>query len=380
MPNYNCLSVINVADKVLRLVRIVDFENPIIGEEELKFGKIRTSEERLENLRRLRKDFKLDEVVAPGRTEFEKLLLLKRWVRSRWNHGWNNTNPPWDAYEILKRAERGETFTCGYYSFVLSECYRSFGYQARRLNIRVKDTEYPANPHNHDHNVCEVYSNEYNKWVLMDADKNCHYEKDGVPLSALEIREAWLNGEEDKVKQVLDEPKFVIPKRCEKVPEWDNEEELKRQFMIFNRHKIMPFYHYIEIIDNDAGKPRIRWTDRHSPPQLMYNGKPFPQDVVYVDKKDEFDWKMNRTHIALECEDSNVVTNRLRVKLTHSMPNFKEFEAKIDAGPWKKVESTFIWQLKPGINRLACRAVNIFGVRGPESWVEVEYGEWKVPD
>ena len=76
-----------MTEKVLRLVRIVDFENPIIGEEELKFGKIRTSKERLEVLRRLREDFKLDEVVAPGRTEFEKLLLLKRWVRSRWNHG-----------------------------------------------------------------------------------------------------------------------------------------------------------------------------------------------------------------------------------------------------------------------------------------------------
>jgi len=189
-----------VADKVLRLVRMVDFENPIIGEEESRFGEIRTSEERLKKLKRLREDFKLDEVVAPGRTEFEKLLLLKRWVRSRWNHGWNNTNPPWDAYEILKHAERGETFTCGYYSFVLSECYRSLGYQARRLSIRVKDTEYPANPHNHGHNVCEVYSNEYNKWVLMDADKNCHYEKDGVPLSALEIREAWLTGEEDTSK------------------------------------------------------------------------------------------------------------------------------------------------------------------------------------
>jgi len=357
-----------------RMLRIVGLNNPVIGIEELKIGQVKTSEEKLEKWKRLREDFKLDEVVAQGKTEFERILLLKRWVRSRWNHGWNNTKPPLDAYEILKHAEKGETFTCGYYALVLSECCLSFGYQTRRLGIRVRDTEFPANPQNHGHVVAEVWSNDFSKWVLMDADKNCHYEREDVPLSALEIREAWLNGEEDKVKQILDEPHFVVPTRCEAIPEWDSE-ELKRQFLIFGRHKTMPFYHYLEVTENGVGKPRVRWTDRHSPPQLIYNGKPHPQNATYVDRKTDFDWTINRTHIALECKRSDAFDNYLTVKLTHSMPDFKEFRTKIDAGPWERAESTFTWQLKLGLNRITCRAMNIFGVEGPESFVEVEYSE-----
>jgi len=359
----------------LRIVRIVEHENPVITKEELKFGKIRTFKERLESLRRLRVDFNLDMIIADGNTEFEKLLLLKRWVRSRWNHGWNNTNPPWDAYEILKRAESGETFTCGYYSFVLCECYRSLGYPSRRLSIRVEDTEFPSNPFNFGHTITEVWSNEFRKWIVMDADLNCYYEKDGIPLSALEIRQAWLSGEEERVKQVLDDPKLVIPERCEVNPLLDDPEELKRQFLIFTQHKTMPYYHYIEIIDNYLGMPKIRWCDKHSPPQLMCNGKPYPRDAVYVDRKDDFDWQINRVQISLEFKTKNVVENMLYVKLVHSMPDFDHFEAKIDAGAWRTVKNRFIWNLKQGTNRLSCRAVNIFGVKGPESYVVVECKE-----
>ncbi|KYH39959.1 MAG: hypothetical protein AYL32_014030 [Candidatus Bathyarchaeota archaeon B26-2] len=370
------MGMVDMNDGKPRMLRIVEFENPVIGLEEEKFGRIKTPKEALEKLRRLREDFRLDEVVSGGETEFERILLLKRWVRSRWNHGWNNTKPPPDAYEILKHAERGETFTCGYYALVLSECYRSFGYQSRRLGIRVKDTEFPANPANFGHCVTEVWSNEFCKWVVMDADKNCYYEKDGVPLSALEIRDAWLNGEEEKVKQVFDEPRFVIPTRCEANPMLDDEEELKRQFFIFSQHKSMPYYHYIEVTENSLGKPKVRWTDRHSPPQLICNGKPHPQDAIYVDRKHDFNWQLNRVHIALECRRREAFDNQLSVRLTHSMPDFERFEAKIDAGPWKPVESEFTWHLKIGTNRLACRAVNIFGVKGPESYVVVEYKEW----
>jgi len=358
-----------------KLIRIVDFENPVLTERELRFGKFRTPEHRLNELKRLRTDFKLDKVVADGKTEFEKFLLLKRWVRSRWNHGWNNSNPPLNAYEILKRAEKGETFTCGYYSHVLCECYRSLGYPSRRLSIKVNDTEFPANPFNYGHTITEVWSNEFCKWIVMDADLNCYYEKDGIPLSALEIRRAWLKGKVDEVKQVTDEPKFVIPKRCEANPLLDNEEELKRQFLIFSSYKTMPYYHYIEIIDNFLGMPKIRWCDRYSPPQLMCNGKPYPQDALYVDDVRDFNWQINRVNIALKCKGRKVVNNMVKVKLSHSMPDFAYFEVKFDAGPWKPFKNKFIWELKFGTNRLTCRAVNIFGVRGPESYVVVEYKE-----
>ena len=45
----------------------------------------------------------------------------------------------------------------------------------------------------------------------------------------------------------------------------------------------------------------------------------------------------------------------------------------MDGGDWKETDAQFQWSLKAGANRLAARAVNAFGVRGPASWVTVEY-------
>jgi len=43
------------------------------------------------HLRELRQEFALDAVVAGIDREWEQLLALKRWVRSRWDHGWSRS-------------------------------------------------------------------------------------------------------------------------------------------------------------------------------------------------------------------------------------------------------------------------------------------------
>ncbi len=354
------------------MLRILNQDNRILTKEALRFGKVKTDQTRLAMLRR---EYKLDDVVSEGKTEFERLLLLKKWVRSRWNHGWDHTplEPPADAHVILKHADRGETFTCGTYSLVLRECYLSLGYQARVLGIHTRYSEFPKNPHNFGHCVTEVWSNDFRKWVVMDADKNCHYEKDGVPLGALEIRRAWLQREEEKVRLVLDTPKYVVPKKSPpSLPEW-TEEEMVRQFRIFGSHKTLPYYHYIQINNNSLGMPVTRWTDRYSPPQLILNGKPHPHNVRYVDREIDFNWPVNQTHMSLECRSKKTLDRFLKARLTHSMPDFQEFQVKIDYGSWSVTRDRFLWELKPGFNRLACKAVNTFRVEGPESFVKVEY-------
>ena len=48
---------------------------------------------------------------------------------------------------------------------------------------------------------------------MMDPDINVHYERDGTPLNALEIREAWLDGAADEVEMVQDQPRIRRSRR-----------------------------------------------------------------------------------------------------------------------------------------------------------------------
>ena len=162
----------------------------------------------------LREEFALDDIVAGAASEFEALLALKRWVRSRWDHGWSRAfNTVKDGLDILREAARGEQFTCGFYATVFVDCAIALGFPARKVGVGLADCSFPRDHRvgNVGHSISEVWCNDLRKWVLLDCDVNCHYERDGVPLNAFEIGEAWRSGEADQVEQILDEPGFVLP-------------------------------------------------------------------------------------------------------------------------------------------------------------------------
>ena len=50
-----------------------------------------------EMLKELRERYELDDVVSSCRTEWEQMLLLREWVRTRWDHGWSKAASPNNA-------------------------------------------------------------------------------------------------------------------------------------------------------------------------------------------------------------------------------------------------------------------------------------------
>jgi hypothetical protein len=90
-----------------------------------------------ESLKTLRKQEKLDEVVAPGKTEFEKQVLLLDWAHKRIKHfGSPPKDAPRDALGILKGVDANQTFNCGFYAEVLREALLSMGYVAREIGLK----------------------------------------------------------------------------------------------------------------------------------------------------------------------------------------------------------------------------------------------------
>lgn len=107
-------------------------------------------------LRLLREREKLDDVVSTAKTQFEKIVLLRGWAHRQWNMGASFYYPPWDAVEILDLARNhGNQGFCAQYAIVFLQACQSMGIHARYVDL-------PG------HFVVAVWSDDFNRWVVMD--------------------------------------------------------------------------------------------------------------------------------------------------------------------------------------------------------------------
>ena len=172
----------------------------------------------------LRRQESLDEIVAGAGTQWERMLALRAWVAVQWVHRAPHAFRrccPWDALTILAwmRADRGHgqpqpDAYCTHYAVVLAQCALALGWQARLWVMSAEPTL-----HTNGHFVAELWSAEHKKWVMLDADTDSHVERAGVPLSVLEIHDAWRDG-------ALDELNVIAGANAGKVkigPDWIEE-------------------------------------------------------------------------------------------------------------------------------------------------------------
>jgi hypothetical protein len=146
-----------------------------------------------ETVQRLRREYKLDDVVRGAGTEFEKILKLKTWVSKQW--AWYLPQADygdfsaWNALDILAPTRDGKPLggMCLHYAIVFMQACQSFGFPARIVN--ANQAVYGG------HEMTEVWSNDFCKWVLMDAQYDtCFVSRaTGEPLNALELHRLFLD-------------------------------------------------------------------------------------------------------------------------------------------------------------------------------------------
>ncbi|MGC9316924.1 MAG: transglutaminase-like domain-containing protein [Armatimonadota bacterium] len=328
-----------------------------------------------ERIAQLREEFALDDVVAGYGSEFEALLALRRWVRSRWDHGWSHSfETVEDALDILQEAQRGEQFTCGFYATVFVACATALGWPARKISIGLADCSFPRDRRvgNVGHSVPEAWSNEHEKWVVLDPDLNVHYERDGVPLSALEIREAWFTGEADAVEMVQDQPAFVVPSGRtvellnEIFPEYGISDDNRAAAYCerFTRNRAMDYY----------GRVRINgweWVDEWCLPTFVRHFEPAGR-ARFTSHLPDMYWSLNTVRMtARPSWDEDGAA--LEIALEHCAPWFDHYEARVDGGGWERRDGSFDWPMREGVNVLECRTVNRRERPGIASRLEVAY-------
>lgn len=354
-------------------------------------------------LKKYRERHRLDDVVAGAESEFEVMMRLLNWAyrvpltHEAYSWNWNDvtvqtasepekptptTMEPGDKSIYMPRMNgpffkgRRMVGMCLYPNQALIGALLSMGYQARHININSEAMS--------GHEVAEVWSNEFNKWIYLDATRDYYYfdVETGTPLNLLEIHnllvEQMPRVENWKHPFVPDIGKEVVSHIDVGMRQGNNPFSIEEGG---GRYLLETMGHFRIIPRNDflsnplpvpvhTGNTSwgwdgfLNWYDDTFPKRDEYQR--------YTNRAMDFYQPLNQAEVFLmETEESGV----LQVNVKNFTPGgFKTYLVRTDGDKWiSKKKSIWNWELHSGKNELAIRVENVKGVLGPISYFLVNF-------
>jgi len=364
--------------------RLVEFQNGSVIRPSVDF-----THEDFMKLKEYRERFELDKVVANAQTEFEAQLLLMKWAYEIPIKGLDRY--AWDFYDLpqLEKDEDGNILLdtafkergrrrvghCLYCNMTLIGACLAMGFPARWVNIATRST--------YGHEVTEVWSNDFNKWVFLDATRDYYiYDPDtGIPMNLIKIN--------DRLKEIMPrQANWEYPIRW-LVPS----DSLAYKVRIAYREG---FSSKFSIKDSKQGPHLLLLKGQlHTPIRNDFASRQHPVpwrissnwggNIFYGYYNDIFPRKREYSLHTDRCQDFNYPLNQsdltvseyeqpgiLRVDVDTYTPCFETFVVRFDNAEWEEISGTsFEWRLHEGLNELFVRTRNTVGVLGPASYVSV---------
>jgi hypothetical protein len=309
----------------------------------------------------------LDELLAGSASQFESQTRLMDHVTKRWWDGDPLPDyPAWDALSILDRIdEAGSGGMCIQHNNVLAGMCIAYGWQARHVNIT-------------SHEICEVWSDEYGKWIYLDAHGVNHYmfdKQSGEPQSILDLHRVfldlyhpdkpidWMNDSMGRHSDLANSPVGLA------VPGAGRKMHNGLDLMAFAR--MMPRNNYYE---KPTPRPLthgctwwpwdgyINWYDDRTPPKRQYSH--------HTDRPQDMWPELNKTRIHATSGGGEA---QLFLRFESYTPNFSHYEVQREDSVWSVTKDQWVWRLHPGKNTLKVRAVNEMGVKGKPTLIELNH-------
>ena len=337
-------------------------------------------------LNELRRRFELDAMVSGAATEFEAQLQLMHWAYKvpidrldayEWNYydlprlDRDENGRPGLPGDNGKRRRDGH---CLYCNLTLIAACLAMGFPARWVNISTK--------HTYGHEVAEVWSNEFDKWIFLDATRDYYiYDPEtGIPLNLVEVSE--------RLAEIMPGPatweypiQWRLPDlemlRAARVAYRQGDNVFSIDDLSGGPEHLMLKGHLQMVLRNDfASRPwPLPWrlsSNWGSDLFYCFYSDVFPRKREYhqhTRRWQDFSPPLNRTELYLsETAEPDV----LRVDVDTETPCFDAFLVQIDSAEWREQTDPYLeWKLHEGLNQLRLKARNSAGVCGPESTAEV---------
>lgn len=308
--------------------------------------------------------YQLDTIFHGETDELKRILLLRYWIKSVVAINDSGPYPGEGNVELmLDAALKGQKYTCGHYMVMQNAVMNAFGYVTRTMGAGpgVK-----GGPDGH-HGIDEIWLNTYSKWFLSDNKYDHHFEKNGTPLSALEIRDEYLKNKAAdiiKVKGPGRVPIDIDPEtgtgkvRSAQTYTWIEWHGYNNIFTVWPNHQEFLFMYEDEYFKNNtwiwAGKPHWAFDK--------------PEFMSLVQDRDKIYWTPNTIASKI-----TINGNFAHIELTSETPNLKEYQMKeLPSGEWKTTGGKFDKELKEKEYEWVFRAVNLANVTGPEHRIVVK--------
>lgn len=143
-------------------------------------------------LNTLKETYQLEIVVGEEKNDFNKSLKLMNWVKDKLNYkdATKSSNEEVGAIDILEEGKKNKNKK--YYSdkectTVFKECAIALGITSRIGELIALDKEKES------FKICEIWSEKYNKWIMIDVSNGCYLTYNGVPSSAVEVIEKGID-------------------------------------------------------------------------------------------------------------------------------------------------------------------------------------------
>lgn len=145
------------------------------------------------NLQSLKKTYKVEEIIAKGESEIDKVLKTVDILNSIVEYDDVADSKLTDGYEILKSKDNKKKATGREMAIIERDLLYTAGFQARIGEFRKSEPQFQSSP---GYYVVEYYSVDSNKWVMIDFRHRAYFSKGDTMQSAIEV----LNGDTEKLK------------------------------------------------------------------------------------------------------------------------------------------------------------------------------------
>jgi hypothetical protein len=358
---------------VLLAVWLAQSEIVLVTEEQN--GELKTSSYTLNEddflhprLQLLRSREKLDDVTAGARTEFQAALRLRAWAHRQWQPGGRFHYPPWDAVEILDLARsHGNHGFCAQYAIVFLQACQSMGIHARYVDLL-------------GHFVVALWSDDFDRWVVMDPMNDLHYERYGIPMRGRDLYRAYTVPDVEGIEAVdstgnrravtvADLEHYRLYSIDTAANQLSDPVDVRINGVWTTLQHADDYRTYPEVgrdqlvVDSEF----LAWRPHGS------QGETYPQRPESADL-DDFRYTFNQTVILLANE--RLSKRVLKVALLNpNSPTFERFQVRSDESKtWVPAPApTIKWLLHPGTNALWGRIQTRDGWKGPASSLQLYY-------
>ena len=311
----------------------------------------------------LRTKYQLDTVFHGETDEFKRILLLRHWIKTVMPIDDVGDPYPGSGYvdSILDAALDGVGFHCGHFMRVQNAVMNAYGYVTRTLGAGPGEQ---GGPDGH-HGINEIWLNSYNKWFLSDAKYDHHFEKDGIPLSALEIRDEYLKNKGADILMAdrperksfdVDQETGTTKVRYTQTYTWLEWHAFNNLFTAWPKDTTL----LLMYADDYFNKHTWIWGGK---PHWAYNTK----YLIFEKNRNPFEWTPNTISSELRINGNKAV-----ILLESVTPNLKSYQMKEqNSDVWQSIGDSLGISLKNAKYELLFRTINLADVAGPEHKIAI---------